>query len=70
MSKALDKQVGGDFYKNLKIQPVEYAYHNNLPFIEAGVVKYVTRHRAKNGRQDIEKAIHLLQMLLELEYDD
>lgn len=67
---SLDKQVGGDFYKSLAIQPVEYAYKNNMPFIEAGVVKYVTRHRAKNGKEDIEKAIHLLEMLLELEYSD
>ena len=65
---AFDVQVGGDYYKTLKIQPIEYAYHNNLGPIEAMVLKYITRHRAKNGLQDIEKAIHLLEMLKELEY--
>lgn len=67
---ALDVQVGGDWYKTLVIQPVEYCQKNKLNMIESGVVKYVTRHRAKNGREDIEKAIHLLQMLLEMEYPE
>lgn len=66
----LNVQVGGSWYKTLVIQPVEYCQKNNLNMIESGVVKYVTRHRTKNGREDIEKAIHLLQMLLEMEYPD
>ena len=65
---ALDKQVGGDYYKNLQIQPTEYNQRNGLGFCEGNVVKYVTRHRHKNGRQDIEKAIHYLELLLEMEY--
>jgi len=69
-ASALDTQVGGDWYKTLVIQPVEYCQKNELNMIEAGVVKYVTRHKARNGRQDIEKAIHLLQMLLEMEYPE
>ena len=68
MSKALDVQEGGKHYKDMKIQPVEYCYHNDIPFMEASVIKYVSRHRLKNGAEDIEKAIHVLQMLLELEY--
>ena len=66
---ALDVQVGGDFYKRLAIQPIEYAYHNDLGAIEAMVLKYITRHREKNGVEDINKAIHLLEMLKELEYE-
>jgi len=50
------------------IQPAEYCQRNRLPYCEANVVKYVTRHREKNGREDIEKAIHYLQLLLEIEY--
>ncbi len=69
-SKALDVQVGGDHYKNLPIQPVEYNQKNKLGFCEASVVKYVTRHKHKDGRKDIEKAIHFLNLLLELEYSD
>ncbi len=68
--KATDKQVGGRHYKELKIQPIEYINTNKIGFIEGSVIKYVTRHRAKGGKQDIEKAIHLLQILIELEYED
>ena len=66
--KATDVQVGGSHYKGLAIQPAEYCQRNRLPYCEANVVKYVTRHREKNGREDIEKAIHYLQLLLEIEY--
>lgn len=65
---ALDKQILGNHYKDKSIQPIVYIYANNLGFCEANVVKYVTRHKEKNGRSDIEKAIHYLELLLELEY--
>jgi hypothetical protein len=66
--KASDQQVAGNHYKGLAIQPAEYCQRNRLPYCESSVIRYVTRHRAKNGRQDIEKAIHCLQLLLEMEY--
>lgn len=65
---AFDTQVGGGHYKDLAIQPTEYCQRNRLGWCEANAVKYITRHRSKNGRQDIEKAIHYLQMLIEMEY--
>lgn len=65
---ALDTQVSGDHYKNKAIQPIQYIHANNLGFCEGNVIKYVTRHKDKNGRADIEKAIHYLELLLELEY--
>lgn len=61
-------QVGGTHYQNLKIQPVEYIHANNLSFFEGNVVKYVTRHRMKNGEEDIKKAIHYCKMILKYEY--
>lgn len=66
----LKKQIGGSHYKGLKIQPIEFCYYNDIPAIESAVIKYVVRHKMKNGKVDIEKAIHLLNILLELEYDD
>lgn len=66
--KALDTQVGGGHYKDLKIQPVEYIHANGLGYLEGNVIKYVTRHKAKSGKQDIEKAIHYLQLILQMEY--
>lgn len=67
---ALSVQVGGDHYKDCAIQPVRFIEANNLKFLEGCVVKRVTRHDKPTGkgRQDIEKAIHELQLLLELRY--
>lgn len=64
---ALNKQVAGDHYKGRDIQPVEYIHANGLDFFEGSVVKYVTRWRQKNGIPDLEKAIHFLELLIELE---
>ena len=65
---ALDKQESGTHYKDKTIQPVVYILANNLGFCEGNVIKYVTRHKDKNGAADIKKAIHYLELLLELEY--
>lgn len=65
---ALDKQEGGSHYKDMAIQPVEFITQNNIPFLEGNVIKYVCRHASKNGKQDIEKAIHYLELLKELRY--
>lgn len=60
-----DKQVGGDHYKTLAIQPGDYIVKNGLGWYEGNAIKYVTRHRVKGQKQDIEKAIHYLELLLE-----
>jgi len=52
----------------MKIQPVEFIIANNLPYLEGSILKYICRHRAKNGKQDLKKAAHYLQMLIEAEY--
>ena len=67
MSKALDKQEGGSHY-DLPIQPLEYIHANRLGYIEGNIIKYATRHRNKNGAEDIKKIIHYCELLLELEY--
>ena len=64
------KQEGGNHYKNFAIQPSEYCERNKLSHLESNVVKYVTRHRLKNGKADLLKAIHSIQMLIDLEYPD
>jgi len=66
-----DYQVGGDHYKKLEIQPIEYIYANELDFFEGSIVKYVTRHRTKGeGAKDIKKLIHYGKMILELKYGE
>lgn len=67
---ALEVQEGGSHYKTLGIQPVEYIAANDLSYFEGNVVKYVTRHRDKGGVEDIDKAIHYLQMIKEFEYGE
>lgn len=64
---ALEKQVSGDHYKSLKIQPIEFIHANGIPFTEGSVIKYVTRWRDKGGLADLEKAKHFLEILIELE---
>ena len=66
---AMDKQVGGSHYQ-LPIQPIEYILANGLGYCEANVVKYVSRWRNKGGIQDLKKAIHYLEMLIEQEEKD
>tara|TARA_R110002153_G_scaffold125411_1_gene272462 strand:+ start:8025 stop:8306 length:282 start_codon:yes stop_codon:yes gene_type:complete len=63
-------QVGGDHYRNMTIQPAEYNQRNGLNFCEACVIKYVSRHKHKNGAEDVRKAIHFLNLLLEIEYPE
>jgi uncharacterized protein DUF3310 len=64
---ALGRQVGGEHYKDLAIQPVEYIHRNGLGFIEGSVIKYVTRWRSKGGAEDLRKARHFLDLLIEME---
>jgi len=67
MGKALKQQVGGDHYRKLKIQPMEYSMANSLDACQHTVIKYVTRFRDKGGISDLEKAAHTLQMLIGFE---
>ena len=67
---AWNKQEGGSHYKNLKIQPMQYALENKLDYAQANVVKYVTRHADKNGKEDLLKAIHNIELMIEFYYGD
>ena len=66
---ALDKQVSGSHYKELVIQPIQFIHANNIPFMEANVIKYICRHKTKNVLADLQKAKHYIELLMELEYD-
>ena len=59
------RQVGGNHYKNFKIQPVDYIMQNDLTFLEGNVIKYTPRARKKNGIEDYEKAKHCIELLIE-----
>ena len=64
------KQIGGDHYKKMAIQPSHYIVKNKLGWYEGNIVKYITSHSIKGGRQDIEKVIHYAELLLEDKYPD
>ena len=64
---AKDKQVGGSHYKTLAIQPVEYIHRNDIGFCEGCAIKYLTRWKEKNLIQDLEKARHFIDLLIEME---
>lgn len=64
----LSTQVGGSHYSSMAIQPVEFITKNGLTYLEGNVVKYLSRHRRKNGKEDLLKAKHYLEMLIEMEY--
>lgn len=64
-TSTLDIQIGGGHYKDMAIQPIEYIMANNLGWCEGNAVKYITRYSLKGGKEDIEKAIHYLEILLE-----
>jgi len=68
-NKHSDKQIGGGHYKHMKIQPTEFIAANDIPFIEGNVIKYVCRHAHKNGKEDVLKAIHYLNLLIEYHYE-
>ena len=67
--KKLEKQIGGSHYQDMAIQPIEYIVANRLQFPEGCVIKYVSRHADKNGKEDILKAIQNLEFILERDYD-
>jgi len=64
---SLHKQVDGNHYKDMAIQPVEYIHANGIGYFEGNVIKYVSRWRKKNGVADLEKAKHYIELLIELE---
>ena len=66
---SLEEQVGGKHYKDMKIQPAEFINENKLLFAEGNAIKYICRHSEKGGIQDIDKAIHYLEMVKERDYE-
>jgi len=64
---ALESQVGGNHYSSMKIQPIEYTMKNEMNPLQHTVIKYVSRYKNKNGIEDLKKAIHSLELLIQFE---
>lgn len=67
---ALAKQVGGDHYKKMAIQPIEFTHKNKLNFCQGNIIKYITRYKTKHGIEDLKKVKHYAELLAELEYGE
>ena len=63
-----NKQIGGSHYKKFKIQPSQFVIENELLYPEGCVIKYIIRHRSKNGKEDLLKAKHFIDMIIERDY--
>ncbi len=70
MNKAFFKQIGGQHYKKFKIQPSRFINENKLLFAEGNAIKYLCRHKDKGGKQDLLKAIHYIEMIIERDYSN
>ncbi len=68
MSNAKETQIGGDHYKSYPIQPIEFILKNNLGFCEGNVIKYICRHQTKGKKEDLLKAKHYIDLLIENNY--
>ena len=68
MSKTYDKQIGGNHYQKYKIQPSKFVIENKLLFPEGSAIKYIIRHQDKGGKDDLLKAIHFIEMIIERDY--
>jgi hypothetical protein len=67
ITPALDRQISGDHYKDMPIQYAEFVYANKIPGIEAAIIKYICRWRVKNKEDDLKKAKHYIEILIELQ---
>ena len=64
------KQVGGKHYIKYKIQPSKFVVENNLLYPEGSVIKYILRHQDKGGKEDLLKAKHFIDMIIERDYEE
>ena len=67
---AYKKQIGGNHYSRFKVQPSKFINDNKLLFAEGNAIKYICRHSVKNGKEDLEKAKHYIDMIIERDYKD
>ena len=68
-NKVFFKQVGGGHYKKYKIQPSLFINKNKILFAEGNAIKYICRHQDKGKKEDLLKAIHYIQMIIERDYE-
>ena len=69
-NSSYDKQIGGSHYQGMSIQPSQFVIENKMLFPEGSAIKYICRHSKKDGKQDLLKAIHFIEMIIERDYSE
>ena len=69
-NKTFFKQIGGAHYKKYVVQPSQFINKNKILFAEGNAIKYICRHKLKNKKEDLLKAIHYIEMIIERDYND
>ena len=69
-NSSYDKQIGGSHYQGMRIQPSQFVIENKMLFPEGSAIKYICRHSKKDGKQDLLKAIHFIEMIIERDYSE
>ena len=70
LSSSYDKQIGRSHYQGFTIQPSQFVIENKMLFPEGSAIKYICRHSKKDGKQDLLKAIHFIEMIIERDYKE
>ena len=70
LNSSYDKQIGGSHYQGFVIQPSQFVIENRMLFPEGSAIKYICRHSKKDGKQDLLKAIHFIEMIIERDYKE
>jgi hypothetical protein len=70
LNSSYDKQIGGSHYQGCTIQPSQFVIENKMLFPEGSAIKYICRHAKKDGKQDLLKAIHFIEMIIERDYKE
>ena len=65
-----NRQIGGSHYQKYKVQPSKFVVENKLLFPEGSAIKYIIRHQDKDGKKDLLKAIHFIEMIIERDYKE
>ena len=69
-NSSYNKQIGGSHYQGMSIQPSQFVIENKMLFPEGSAIKYICRHSKKDGKQDLLKAIHFIEMIIERDYSE
>jgi hypothetical protein len=66
----LISKIDPTYYRYGKIEVADFIWDKKLNYFEGNAIKYIVRHRMKNGKEDLLKAIWYISRLIESEYNE